>query len=90
MLFMIIEQFRDGNAEAVYQRYQEQGRMLPDGLEYVDSWVDTTLDRCFQLMESSDQSLVEEWTRRWDDLVEFEVVPVIKSSEAAAKTGRRD
>lgn len=80
---MVIERFKD--AEAVYHRYREQGRMLPEGLTYIDSWVDENLDRCFQVMEGADVNLVRQWTRRWEDLVEFEVIPVMKSGDAATK-----
>lgn len=83
MLFMVIERFKD--AEAVYRRYREQGRMLPEGLIYIDSWVEENFDRCFQLMEGADLRVVEEWTKRWDDLVEFEVIPVMNSADAASK-----
>jgi Domain of unknown function (DUF3303) len=83
MLFMVIESFRDGDAKAVYRRFQERGRMLPEGLTYIDSWTDATFERCFQLMECEDQRLLQEWVSRWQDLVEFEIVPVISSKEAA-------
>ena len=84
MLFMVIERFRGGDAAPVYQRFRERGRMLPDGLRYVDSWVAAERDRCFQLMECDDAALFEQWISRWQDLVEFEVVPVVTSAEAAA------
>jgi hypothetical protein len=82
MLFMVIERFRSGDAAPVYRRAAERGRMLPDGLRYVDSWVAADLDRCFQLMECDDPRLFEQWIARWQDLVEFEVVPVVSSKEA--------
>lgn len=84
MLFLVIERFKNGDSQAVYRRFRERGRMLPDGLLYIDSWVEETLDRCFQLMECTDPSLIEEWTNRWQDLVDFEVIRVVKSAEAAA------
>lgn len=83
MLFMVIERFRDGNAKAVYGRYQEKGRMLPDGLQYIDSWVEANYDRCFQLMECDDANLFHQWVAEWQDLVDFEIIPVVKSSGAA-------
>lgn len=83
MLFMVIERFKNGDAVPVYRRYREQGRMMPDGLNYVESWVEPGFDRCFQLMECNDASLLKQWTARWQDLVEFEIVPVITSTEAA-------
>jgi len=83
--YMVIETYKDGPAP-VYARARERGRMLPDGLHYVESWVDAEqLDRCFQLMETSDPVLLEQWIERWSDLVAFEVVPVIDSAEAARR-----
>lgn len=82
MLFMVIERFRDHNAVAVYRRYNEHGRMFPDGMKYIDSWVEPNFDRCFQLMECDDPDLFHEWTAHWQDLVEFEIVPVVTSKEA--------
>jgi hypothetical protein len=85
MRYMVIETYRHGPAP-VYARAAERGRMLPPGLTYLDSWIDERrLDRCFQLMETDDPSLFDEWIARWRDLVEFEVVPVISSAEAAAR-----
>jgi hypothetical protein len=81
MLFMVIERFRD--ARAIYARLREQGRMLPDGLKYVDSWVEASLQRCFQLMECDDPKLFQEWVARWQDLVEFEIVPVVSSKKTS-------
>ena len=82
---MVIERFVHG-ARPVYERAAERGRMLPPGLVYVDSWVDESLERCFQLMETDDPARFDEWIARWSDLGEFEVVPVIGSAEAAART----
>src|SRR6476646_2883000 len=84
-LFMIVEHFRNGHAAPVYRRFKEHGRMAPDGLAYVSSWVDETLAPCYQLMETADRSLLDEWMRNWKDLVEFEVHPVISSQEAAQR-----
>jgi hypothetical protein len=82
---MVIEIFTHG-AHPVYERAAERGRMLPAGLEYVDSWIDErALDRCFQLMETDDPSLFDGWIASWSDLAEFEVVPVIDSAAAAAR-----
>jgi hypothetical protein len=85
MLYMVIEQYLAG-PEPVYQRAAESGRMLPDGLAYVSSWVTADgMDGCFQLMETDDPALFGAWTARWSDLVEFEIAPVITSAEAAAR-----
>ena len=84
-LFMIVEHFRNGDAAPVYRRFKERGRMAPEGLTYVSSWVDETLARCYQVMETADRSLLDEWMQHWRDLVEFEVHPVITSQEAAQR-----
>jgi uncharacterized protein DUF3303 len=87
MLYMVIESYRQG-ARPVYARAAERGRLLPPGLHYRDSWVDErSLDRCFQLMETDEPGLFDGWTRHWSDLVEFEIVPVLNSGEAAARAG---
>jgi hypothetical protein len=83
MLFMVVERFREPGAAPVYARARERGRMMPDGLQYVDSWVDASFGRCFQLMACDDLSLLRAWISRWSDLVDFEVVPVVTSAEAA-------
>ena len=88
MRYMVIETYPHGPA-VVYERVAARGRMLPPGLDYVASWTDErTLDRCFQLMETEQPSLLEEWIASWRDIVEFEVVPVISSGEAAARARR--
>ncbi len=75
-LYMIIETFRDGPGP-VYERFASRGRMLPDNLVYVDSWVETTEGRtCYQLMRTNNPELFEEWFEHWDDIVDFEVIPV--------------
>jgi hypothetical protein len=84
MLFMVIEHFRPGRAAEIYRRFREHGRMAPEGLRYVASWVDLKYERCFQVMETDDPALFNEWTANWDDLVDFEFVPVRTSAEAAA------
>jgi hypothetical protein len=84
ILYMVIERYRDGDPEPVYRRFRESGRMLPDGLEYVDSWVTADRSSCFQLMRTADAGLFAQWFARWEDLVGFELVPVITSAEAAA------
>jgi hypothetical protein len=81
MLFMVIERFKNRDALAVYRRFQEQGRMMPEGLTYVGSWVEANFDRCFQLMECDDLRLLQQWIIHWQDLGEFEIVPVLSSKE---------
>lgn len=82
MLFMVIEKFKNQDAKAVYKRFQEQGRMMPDGLKYIDSWVEANFNRCCQLMECDDPVLFQQWIAKWQDLMEFEIVPVVPSAEA--------
>jgi len=81
MLYMIIETF-DAGADAVYARFRDKGRMLPAGLEYVDSWVSEDMGKCFQLMSSDDPDLIGAWMSHWRDIVSFEVVPVLPSNMA--------
>jgi hypothetical protein len=82
---MILEHFRDGNARPVYDRFRERGRLAPEGLQYVSSWVTTDLRHCYQVMECADRALLDQWIGAWADLVEFEVIPVLTSAEAAAQ-----
>lgn len=82
MRYMVVETFT-GDPAAIYERARQRGRMLPEGLHYVESWVDESLRRCFQLMETEDPSLFAEWTARWADIARFEIVPVLSSAEAA-------
>ncbi|HEY0322940.1 MAG TPA: DUF3303 family protein [Pyrinomonadaceae bacterium] len=81
MLFMVIERFRNRDALAVYRRFREQGRMMPEGLTYLESWTEANFDRCFQLMECDDPRLLQQWVIRWQDLVEFEFIPVVPSKQ---------
>jgi hypothetical protein len=90
MLFMVIERYKNRDADAVYRRFREHGRMLPEGLQYLDSWVEPNFDRCFQLMSADDPDLFQEWISHWDDLVDFEIVPVRTSAEASELIVRGD
>ena len=81
MLFMIIERFRNRDPEPIYQRLRESGRSMPEGLRYIDSWIEANFDRCFQLMECGDPRLVMQWVLQWRDLMEFEIVPVSPSKD---------
>lgn len=83
MLYMVVERFQEGAAPEIYRRFREQGRMMPEGLEYVSSWIDLNFTICYQLMRSDDESLFARWTANWDDLMEFSIVPVRSSAEAA-------
>ena len=83
MLFMVIEHFHDRCATDIYRRFRDRGRMAPEGLRYISSWVDLEYRRCFQVMEAPNEAALGEWTRHWDDLVDFEIVPVRTSEEAA-------
>jgi hypothetical protein len=85
LLYMIIEHFKNRNPVPVYRRFRDHGRLAPEGLQYVSSWVDEELERCFQLMETDDRKLLDAWMANWSDIVEFEIFPVISSKEAAEK-----
>jgi hypothetical protein len=81
---MVIERFKPGKAVEIYRRFRERSRMAPDGVKYVASWVDVDFKRCFQVMEADDEDRLREWTKHWDDLTDFEIVPVRTSAEAVA------
>ena len=85
MVYMVVEQFKNGDAIPVYRRFRDRGRLAPEGLTYLTSWVEENLQRCFQLMETNDRKLLDEWIAHWSDIVEFEVIPVMTSKEAVAK-----
>ena len=89
MQYMVVENFRDGDALPVYRRFRDQGRLAPEGLRYVASWVTEDLRRCYQVMECDDPAVLAQWTARWADLVEFEVIPVLTSTEAVAAVTSR-
>ena len=84
MLFMAIEHFRDQDGKAVYRRFHDKGRMTPEGLRFVESWVAADLSRCFQIMACDDVAIIQKWAAEWSDLVEFEIVPVAVGKETAA------
>ena len=86
---MISEHFRNGDPAPVYRRVRERGRMAPEGLTYVSSWVEQVLARCYQLMETADRRLLEQWMESWSDLIEFEVHPVMTSNEAVERVGSK-
>jgi hypothetical protein len=82
MQYMIVETFHPGKVRQLYARFQEKGRLLPQGVRYVNSWIDQDVTRCFQVMECDDPALLEEWTGRWSDLADFEITPVLTSDQA--------
>ena len=81
MLYMVIERFKPGAAPDIYRRFEENGRMMPDGLEYVSSWISQDLNTCWQVMQTDDLSLFDQWTSNWNDLMDFEIIPVRTSAE---------
>lgn len=81
MLYLIVETFRD--SVAVYRRFRDRGRLAPDGLNYINSWVTPDVKRCYQVMECADRQLLDAWLAQWRDIVDFEVIPVITSAQAA-------
>jgi hypothetical protein len=84
-MYMVIEHFKNKDPVPVYRRFRDRGRMVPEGLFYLSSWVDQKLERCYQLMETHDHALLDEWMARWSDLIDFEVHPVVASKEAFDK-----
>ncbi|HUL68272.1 MAG TPA: DUF3303 family protein [Burkholderiaceae bacterium] len=84
---MVIERFRKGDAVPVYRRFRERGRMAPDGLRYIASWVTEDLTTCYQIMEGDDRSLLDAWMANWRDVTDFEVISVMTSAQATEKIG---
>jgi len=82
---MVLERFRNADPVPVYRRFREQGRLAPEGLNYISSWVTADMSTCYQIMETADRALLDEWVSRWEDLVEFEIHPVITSQEASQR-----
>jgi hypothetical protein len=89
MLFMIVETFKNSDPLPVYRRFRDRGRLAPEGLQYLSSWVDEKFQRCFQIMETGDPKLLEQWMAQWSDLVEFDIYPVVTSQEASARIAAR-
>ena len=85
MLYLVIERFKNRDPVPVYRRFNERGRMAPDGVAYVGSWVAADLSSCYQVMECDEEQLLEQWMARWRDIVDFEVIPVITSVDAVAR-----
>jgi len=84
-LYMLVEHFKNKDAVSVYRRFRDKGRMVPEGVVYVSSWVDRNFERCYQLMEAGDRGLLDQWIANWSDLIDFEVYPVVTSKEAFEK-----
>jgi Protein of unknown function (DUF3303) len=89
MKYMVIEHFRNRDPLPVYRRFRDRGRMAPEGLQYLSSWVDERFERCFQLMEAVDRTLLDQWIANWSDVVDFEIFPVVASAEAAQSIAPR-
>jgi len=88
-LYMVLETFKNGDAIPIYRRFRDRGRMMPDGLRYVSSWINAGLTRCWQVMEADDRVLLDEWIAKWDDIVEFEVLPILTSNEVVERIAPR-
>ena len=86
---MVVEQFKNQDPLPIYRRFRDRGRLAPEGLQYVSSWVDEKLERCFQLMETDDPGQLDQWIANWNDIVTFDVYPVMSSKEAAEKVAAR-
>ena len=89
VLYMIVEHFKNRDAVPVYRRFRDKGRMMPDGLFYLSSWIDEKLERCYQLMETQDRALLDRWMANWSDLMDFEVYPVLSSKEVVERINAR-
>ena len=89
MIFMIIEHFHDGDPLPVYRRFRDHGRLAPEGVHYVNSWVTHDLAHCYQVMECDDRTLLDEWIANWADLTDFEVIPVLTSAEVREQVAPR-
>ena len=89
MLYMVTERFKEGSASEIYRRFREKGRMMPEGLEYISSWIDLGFKTCWQLMQAEDFALFDKWIANWRDLVDFEIVPVRTSAEAVEIMGSK-
>ena len=89
LLYMIVETYKNRDPLPVYRRFREQGRLAPKGMRYISSWIDERLERCFQLMETEERELIDEWIAQWSDLVDFEIYSVISSAEAAERVAAR-
>ncbi len=85
MLYMIIERFHPGKVKDLYMRFEQKGRMLPEGVQYLNSWIDNKVRTCYQVMESDAEEKIQQWINSWSDLADFEVIPVITSAEAKEK-----
>ncbi|MGP0057227.1 MAG: DUF3303 domain-containing protein [Steroidobacteraceae bacterium] len=86
---MVVEHFRNNDPLPIYRRFRDRGRMAPEGVQYVSSWVDDKLERCFQIMETSERNLLDRWMENWSDIVDFEIFPVLSSKEAADRVAPR-
>ena len=89
MLYLVIESFRNGDPIPVYRRFRDQGRLMPDGLGYVSSWITEDLTTCYQVMETADRRLLDQWMAQWSDLVEFTVMPVLTSAQVRERLAPR-
>ncbi len=83
--FLVIETYKRGKTAAIYERFSKKGRMMPQKVEYVDSWVEENLQKCYQVMKSESLDTLLEWVKHWKDLVDFEIIPVLTSTEAAER-----
>lgn len=86
--YMVIEKFKNGDNISVYRRFRDKGRLAPEGLEYISSWIDESISCCYQIMETHNRLLLEQWMDNWKDIVDFEVFPVITSKEASERMSK--
>jgi hypothetical protein len=86
--YMVIEKFKNGDNISVYRRFRDKGRLAPEGLKYISSWIDESILCCYQIMETHDSKLLEQWMNNWEDIIDFDVFPVISSKEAAERMSK--
>lgn len=89
MLYMIIEKFHSGKVKDIYKRFDEKGRLMPEGLSYINSWIDEQISTCFQVMETDNRDKIHDWISHWSDLADFEIIPVVTSAQAKEKVLRK-
>lgn len=82
---MVVENFEPGRKDDIYTRFRAKGRMMPEGLFFVESWLERQGDRCFQLMETDNPVLFDQWIENWKDLASFEVIPLESPEELSAR-----
>ena len=85
MLYMVIEHFHPDKIKELYERFDKKGRLMPNGVHYINSWTDTKVETCYQIMESESEEKLNEWIDNWKDFADFVIIPVLSSEQAREK-----